>query len=334
MTRSLTSVRVHKRSDLREEGASLRERNSGVSEAKHTLREHTSVMVQEAIELLALRDGDFVVDATAGSGGHSEMLLKEARVTLLAIDADPDAAARTSLRLQKLGQRAKDAEVVVGNFGDFEHILASRGIKKISKVLFDFGWNMEQLSAGRGFSFMQNEPLDMRYGETAASGFTAAEILNTWKESAIADALFGYGEERYARRIAKAVVARRETLPIRTTLELVEIINDAVPGHYRHGKIHPATRSFQALRIAVNDELGVLERGLKSSFKHLEPGGRIAVITFHSIEDRLVKHLFLALAKGGAGKILTKKPIIPSADEVSRNRPSRSAKLRGIEKLT
>lgn len=333
MTRSLTPVRVHKHSNIREEGASLRERKSGVPESPREKREHTSVMVGEVLELLHPQDGDIVVDVTAGSGGHSEAILKQAKVSLIAIDADPDAVERTSARLEKFRSRGSDVKVIEGNFGELDHLLSSHHGKQVDKILFDLGWNMEQLSSGRGFSFMYDEPLDMRYGAKAASGFTAAEILNTWEEKAIADALFGYGEERYARRIARAVVARREMMPIETTLEFVEIIKDSVPPLYRHGKTHPATRSFQALRIAVNDELGVLERGLHAGWKHVRKNGRIAVISFHSIEDRLVKRYFADLAKRGEGKLLSKKPQIANREEVISNRPSRSAKLRGIEKI-
>jgi 16S rRNA (cytosine1402-N4)-methyltransferase len=290
-------------------------------------------MLNEAVALLDLHDNEVVIDATAGSGGHSEAILKHANVALFAIDADQEARARTEVRLKKLGKKAERARVVVGNFGNLGHIFAAHQIKEVDKILFDLGWNIEQLESGRGFSFMHDEPLDMRYGEVAASGFTAEEILNTWEEKTIADVLFGYGEERYARRIARAIIERRTVTPIKTTFELVEIIKDAVPGTYRHGKIHPATRSFQALRIAVNDELGVLERGIKEGWKHLKPGGRIAVITFHSIEDRAVKRLFIELAKGEKGKILTKKPLTASKEELHANRPSRSAKLRALEKI-
>ena len=194
-----------------------------------------------------------------------------------------------------------------------------------------------QLSAGRGFSFMTDEPLNMSYGPKPRSGFTAAEILNTFTEKALADIFFGYGEERYARRIARAVVERREDAPFKTTLELVEVIKDSVPAAYRRGRIHPATRSFQALRIAVNDELGVIEQGVGAAWRLLACGGRIAVITFHSIEDRLVKRMFAALAKkeeaGHQGRLLYKKPLVPSAAEVKANPASRSAKLRAIEKI-
>jgi 16S rRNA (cytosine1402-N4)-methyltransferase len=290
-------------------------------------------MLREAVGMLDLHDDDVVIDGTAGQGGHSEAILKSARVTLLSIDADDEAVARTSLRLSKLGSRAENASVVLGNFSDIRHLAHARHIKEANKVLLDLGWNMGQLESGRGFSFLHDEPLNMSYGERPASGFTAAEILNTWEEKAIADALFGYGEERYARRIARAVVERREIEPIETTLEFVEIIKDAVPGVYRHGKIHPATRSFQALRIAVNDELGVLERGLEGSFDLLACDGRLAVITFHSIEDRKVKQAFARWVKEGKAKLLTKKPMTADSEEIISNRPSRSAKLRGIQKI-
>ena len=291
------------------------------------------MMLNEAIELLNLKDGDVVVDGTLGQGGHSEAILKKAHVTLIAIDADEESASLAEARLSKLGDRAKNATVVVGNFSDISRILGAHHLKEANKVLLDLGWNLGQLESGKGFSFLTDEPLNMSYGEKPASGFTAAEVLNTWEEKAIADALFGYGEERYARKIAKAVVARREIMPIKTTFEFVEIIRDAAPASYRHGKIHPATRSFQALRIAVNNELGVLERCLADAWQMLACEGRIAVITFHSIEDRLVKRLFAKWAKEGEGKLLTKKPMIPSQAEITSNRPSRSAKLRGIEKI-
>ena len=330
MIRSLTSVRVKKLSDNREEGASLRERKSGVA---GETRQHISVMAKEAVAMLAPQKGEVVIDGTAGQGGHSEALLKHADITLLSIDADDEAVAMTQLRLSRLGSRAKLATVALGNFADIKSIAHAHHLKEANKILLDLGWNMGQLSSGRGFSFLTDEPLNMSYGAKPASGFTASEILNSWSEKAIADALFGYGEERFARRIAKAVAARREVAPIKTTLEFVEIINDSVPSFYRHGRLHPATRSFQALRIAVNDELGVLERFLKDSLELLAPEGRLAIITFHSIEDRLVKQTFARWAKEKKAVLLTKKPITAAESELAANRPSRSAKLRGIQKI-
>ena len=293
-------------------------------------QKHYSVMTREVLAALSVQKGEVVVDATYGQGGHSKALKAEAKIKLISIDADP----------------AAGAGVVNANFGDLKEVAEGLGIKSIDKIVFDLGWNKGQLISGRGFSFMHDEPLIMSYGDKPRSGFTAAEMLNTFTEKALADIFFGYGEERYARRIAAAVVERRKTKEFETTLELVEVIKDSVPAAYRRGRLHPATKSFQALRIAVNNELGVIEQGLASAWELLSCGGRIAVITFHSIEDRLVKRTFAALAKGGAnpakpdarpegsrGRLLYKKPLIPSQKEVKENAASRSAKLRAIEKL-
>lgn len=320
---ALTSIRV-KHHPRREEDGSEREWNSG-----HTdVRGHKSVLVHEVATLLAPKDGDIVVDATAGQGGHSEALLKKAVIRLIALDADPTAVEATKSRLQHYSERVA---IVNSNFSHLGDVLKEAGVEQINAVLFDLGWRQEQLFQGRGFTFQQDEPLVMSYGEEPASGFTASQVLNTWSEKAIADVLFGYGEERYAKRIARAVIVRRDLKPIETTLEFVEIIKDAVPSHYRHGKLHVATRSFQALRIAVNDELGVIDKGIRQAWEYLAPQGRIAVISFHSIEDRVVKRLFLELAKDH-GTILTKKPLTPSQEELIHNPRSRSAKLRGIQK--
>lgn len=307
-------------------------------EAREQVLQHKTVLLEEAVAALAPKKGDVVVDATYGVGGHSRALKAAARVKVIAIDADP------SVLRQGSGQAG--AGVIIGNFGDLGGILKNQKIEKVDKVLFDLGWNLTQLGAGRGFSFMRDEPLNMSYGPQPRSGFTAAEILNEWSEKVLADVFFGYGEERYARRIAKAVVTRRKLQPFKTSMELVETLRDAVPAAYRRGRLHPATKTFQALRIAVNDELGVLEQGLKAAWEHLScdgpsprrsglrprEGGRIAVITFHSIEDRLVKRTFAAWAKE-SGRLLYKKPLTPSAGEVKDNPSARSAKLRAIQKL-
>lgn len=280
-------------------------------------QKHYSVMTKEVVAALAVTKGEVVVDATFGQGGHSKALKAAAKVKLISIDADPLAG----------------EGVIEANFGDLAKVADKLGLTSIDKIVFDLGWNKGQLSSGRGFSFMHDEPLVMSYSENPRSGFTAAEILNTFTEKALADIFFGYGEERYARRVAKAVVERRKTKPFETTLELVEVIKDAVPPAYRRGRLHPATKSFQALRIAVNNELGVIEEGLSAAWDLLSCGGRIAVITFHSIEDRLVKRTFAQFAKGGGGKLLYKKPLVPTQKEVKENAASRSAKLRAIEKL-
>jgi len=276
------------------------------------MQTHVSVMTKEVVSAVAPQDGEVVVDATYGAGGHSAALKKAAKIKLIALDADPSAG------------------VIEANFGDLEKVL---GAQKVNKVLFDLGWNRGQLLSGRGFSFMYDEPLNMSYGVRPRSGFTAAEALNEWSETTIADALFGYGGERYARRIAKAVAARRKIQPFATTFELVETVRDSVPAAYRRGRINPATKTFQAMRIAVNDELGALKQGLSAAWSALACGGRIVVITFHSVEDRIVKQYFVHLSKEGGAKILYKKPLTASAAEIKSNPASRSAKLRAIEKI-
>ena len=300
----------------REEGAEVRE--------QAPVQKHTSVMTREVLAALEPKAGETVVDATYGQGGHSAALKKAAKIKLISIDADPDV---------ETSSHNGAGPVIVGNFADLTAILKKLDIEKVNKVLFDLGWNRGQLSSGRGFSFLNDEQLNMSYAAEPRSGFTAAEILNEWSETVLADVFFGYGEERYARRIAKAVVARRAEKPFETTIELAEAVRDAVPPAYRRGRIHPATKTFQALRIAVNDELGVLDQGLKAAWAALAEGGRIAVITFHSIEDRAVKRYFVSLAKAEKGRLIYKKPLAPTAAEVKANPASRSAKLRAIEKI-
>lgn len=292
---------------------------------------HKSVMQAEAIEALNLQHGDLVVDATAGQGGHSESILSIAGTRVLALDADAQAVDATKARVASFGARAT---VVHSNFGELEHVLKHQNVTTINKALFDLGWSSAQPQSGRGFSFQSDEPLIMSYGEQPASGFTAEEALTQWDEETLANVFYGYGEERYAKRIARAVIDRRAVAPIKTTFEFVELIKDAVPAMYRHGRIHPATRSFQALRIAVNDELSVIERGITAAWAHLAIGGRLAVITFHSIEDRLVKNLCAQFVKDGGGQLVYKKPLVPSTEEIQTNPRARSAKLRAIEKIS
>jgi 16S rRNA (cytosine1402-N4)-methyltransferase len=285
-------------------------------------------MVEEALRLLDPKKGETVVDATLGMGGHTEAILTRSEARVIAFDADKDAVAAGQERLKRFSKRLA---LLNANFRDIEEVLRREGVESVDKTLFDLGWNREQLASGRGFSFLRDEPLLMSYGKKPASGFTAAEILNTWEEKVIADVLYGYGEEAFSRRIAKAIVERRRIKPFETTIELVETIRDAVPARYRHSRLHPATKSFQALRVAVNDELGVIKDGIAGAWRLLKPGGRIVVITFHSIEDRLVKQTFAVLAKNG-GRLLVKKPLAAERSEIIRNPSARSAKMRAIEK--
>ncbi|MDP3646248.1 MAG: 16S rRNA (cytosine(1402)-N(4))-methyltransferase RsmH [bacterium] len=298
------------------------------------------------MEYLAIQPDDTVVDATLGGAGHAIAIAEKLseRGTLIGFDLDADAVARAK---DSLASVLPKVHLIEGNFRDVGKKLDECGIPKISKVLFDLGWSSFQLGVGRGFSFLKDEPLQMTYAKNlGTSALTAARIVNEWDESSIADVLYGWGEERYARRIARKIVERRALKPFTTSRELAEMIKESVPAAYRHGRIHPATRTFQALRIAVNDELGALERGLQGAWEHLIPGGpastrdgeptrggRIAVITFHSIEDRLVKQRFVQWEKEGTGRRITKKPVTPSDMELQENPRSRSAKLRIIQKL-
>lgn len=273
---------------------------------------------------------DIVVDGTLGGAGHARVILRmlDARGVFIGFDLDADAIARAKAALEGA---ICTAHLVQANFRNLDTELAARGISRITKALFDLGWSSYQLDSGRGFSFRHDEPLVMTYANEG-SGLTAERIVNEWAEDSIADVLYGWGEERYARRIAKKIVEAREKRRIRTSLELAEIIRGAVPAAYRRGRLHPATRSFQALRIAVNDELGALKDGLGAAWKMLAPQGRIAVITFHSIEDRMVKRLFAEWEHSGAGERVSKKPLVPSTAELQENPRARSAKLRVILK--
>ena len=292
---------------------------------------HVPVLLQEATSALALTPDDVVVDATLGGAGHASAIAEKLgkRGVLIGFDLDADAISRAKSALENV---RPTVHLVLGNFRDLQRELERLKVPSITKALFDLGWSSYQLDSGRGFSFRADEPLSMTYANPP-TGLTAATIVNEWGEESIADILFGWGEEHYSRRIAKAIVERRLHQPFTTSVELAEVIRAAVPPRYRHGKIHPATRSFQALRIAVNDELGALAEGVRSAWKHLLPAGRIAVITFHSIEDRMVKQMFAAWEASGQGKRSVRKPIRPGGEEVSANPRARSAKLRVIEKL-
>ena len=291
---------------------------------------HQSVLLEEAIDALRVAPGDVVVDATVGGAGHFSALLErlDGNGVLIGIDADEDAIKRGEAAAK--GARAS-VRLVNDNFRNLDAILSALSVPSIDKALFDLGWSSYHLSAGRGFSFRADEPLHMTYG-TPEKGKTAADMLNLASEEALADLLFTLGEERFARHIARGIVRAREEKPLETTGELVAVIEASVPGWYKHRRIHPATKSFQALRIAVNDELGAVRDGLTAALTRLAPMGRIAVITFHSIEDRIVKTMLRDAAHAGQGTLVTKKPIVPSAFETKENPRARSAKLRVFER--
>lgn len=293
---------------------------------------HDSVLTQEVLEALSVAPSDTVVDTTLGGAGHFKELLAalgEGGV-IVGIDADP-AAVERGRAVYALDRRPERpvAHLVNDNFRNLARILERLGIGHADKVLFDLGWSGYQIAAPRGFSFQRDEPLYMTYGE---GGETAADIVNSASEEDIADIIFTYGEERFARGIARAIVAARAKERILTTDALVAAIKTGTPAWYHERKIHPATRTFQALRIAVNDEIGSLREGLSAALTTLAPCGRLAVISFHSIEDRIVKNILRDAEQAGLGSLSPKKPIAPSREEILANRRARSAKLRVFER--
>jgi 16S rRNA (cytosine1402-N4)-methyltransferase len=296
-----------------------------------TVQTHESVLFDEVLEHLAVQPTDTVVDGTLGGAGHFRALLKplSRAGTLVGIDADEDAIARAE---RAHIESRSEARVILAhdNFRNLGDILDTAGIETIDKALFDLGWSSFHLTAGRGFSFRTNEPLLMTYGAPEGAE-TAADIINSSPEETLADIFFTYGEEQFARSIARGIVRARKEAPILTTQALADVVANSTPGWYQHRRLHPATKVFQALRIAVNDELGALREGLSAAMQRLTPGGRIAVITFHSIEDRIVKTMFRDAAHSGAGVLISKKPITPGDRETMQNPRARSAKLRVFE---
>lgn len=302
---------------------------------------HKSVLLNECIENLNIKPDGIYVDGTAGGAGHSREIakcLKNGR--LIAIDRDPDAVVVATERLKGL-----PATVVNNNFTEIRSILDGLGISCVDGVLLDLGVSSWQLdNKDRGFSYHNDAPLDMRMSK---SGKTAADIVNNMSVEYLSDIFKKYGEEKFAYKIAVNIDKHRKTEPITTTLQLADIISESVPFSAKRDG-HPARKCFQALRIAVNDELGAVENGVKDAFSVLNKGGRLCVITFHSLEDRIVKHLFADFCKGCIcpsdfpvcvcgrtpdGKLINKKPIVAGEEELKENNRSRSAKLRVIEKL-
>ncbi|MFA5942535.1 MAG: 16S rRNA (cytosine(1402)-N(4))-methyltransferase RsmH [Candidatus Paceibacterota bacterium] len=300
---------------------------------------HDSVLMQEVLQALEVQPGDTVVDATIGGAGHFAVLcsaLGEGGV-IVGIDADLAAVerGREAYALDRRPDRPV-AHLVNDNFRNLTRILERLRIGQVNKILFDLGWSGYQISAPRGFSFQNNEPLLMTYGEGSLSGQgeTAADIVNSSSEEDLADLIFTYGEEHFARGIARAIVAARSEERILTTEALVSAILAGTPHWYHKRKTHPATKTFQALRIAVNNELESLREGLSAALGALAPHGRLAVISFHSIEDRIVKNVLQDAARAGLGSLSPKKPIVPTRAEVLMNRRARSAKLRVFERAS
>ena len=292
---------------------------------------HTPVMLQEVLSYLKLLPGKVIVDCTLGEAGHSEGVL--GKITpggyLIGIDQDDDALSSSRRRLSRF---EGSFNLVNSNFQGIRDVLQNLGIDAMDGVIFDLGVSNLQFSTPeRGFSFLHDGPLNMRMDKKGQ--ITAFDLINNLSEQEIANLIFKFGQERFSRRIAKNIVEERAKHVITSTGQLANIIVDAVPPNQRYKKIHPATRTFMALRIAVNRELEVLESGLEDAVDLLKSGGRICVISFHSLEDRIVKHYFKAQAQKGILKIITKKPLVPTDQELEENRKSRSAKLRVAEKI-
>jgi len=283
---------------------------------------HVPVLLSQVLGALEPQRGGLFVDCTLGLGGHTRALLEAGATRVIGLDRDRSALAVAATRLAAFGERV---ECVHADYRQLPAVLEARRVERVQGVLADLGVSSMQFDAeGRGFSFRRDEPLDMRMDQS--TGPTAADLVNQTGEEELANAIYEFGEERYSRRISRALVAAR---PITTTGELAAVVRRAVPtkGWQR---IDPATRTFQALRIWVNGELEGLDRFVTDAADRLEPGGRLAVITFHSLEDRIVKHTMRGLAADvpGAFRVLTKKPIVPSDEEVAANHRARSAKLR------
>jgi 16S rRNA (cytosine1402-N4)-methyltransferase len=290
---------------------------------------HEPVLLAETVALLAPARGGLFVDCTVGLGGHAQAVLAAGATRLIGLDRD---TAALGIAAQSLSTWQDRVELVHADFRELPAVLATRGIDVMAGCLADLGVSSMQFDAeGRGFSFRRDEPLDMRMDQT--QGPTAADLLADTGEEDLANVIFQYGEERYSRRIARGVVEARRSARIGTTGQLAQIVRRAVP-RKGYQRIDPATRTFQALRIWVNRELEGLDEFLGAASKLLAAGARLAVITFHSLEDRIVKHAFRALAAGEeALRVLTRKPVIPGEAEVARNPRARSAKLRAIERL-
>ncbi len=296
---------------------------------------HESVLMDEVCEALSLLPGDTVVDATLGGAGHFSRLLATLGEggTIVGVDADPEAVERAREAYAKDRRPERPvAHLVVDNFRNLERIMERLHLSTADALLFDLGWSGYQLASSRGFSFAElDQPLLMTYGlpgSASVEGETAADIVNMMSETDLADVIFSYGEERFARSIAKAIVAARGQERILTVGQLVAAVEAGTPRWYQERRLSPATKTFQALRIAVNDELGALREGLAAALAVLAPGGRLAVISFHSIEDRVVKRALHEAEHAGVGTLVPKKPIVPTRAEIIRNRRARSAKLR------
>jgi 16S rRNA (cytosine1402-N4)-methyltransferase len=295
---------------------------------------HISVLLGESIDGLNIKSGDTVIDGTLGGGGHTLEIIKRfgKSVKIICFDLDKDAISRSK---KIIDETESDVIFETTGFQNIDTVLDNLKIEKVDRILLDLGLSSFQLEEGeRGFTFLKDEPLLMTMKRSPSENdLTAYKIVNTWEEETLADIIYGFGEEKFSRKIAKAIVEARIEKEIATTFDLVKIIEGAVGKYYKGKRINPSTRTFQALRIATNSELSNLEQVIQKGFNRLSVGGRMAIISFHSLEDRIVKKAFVELKSKGIATIITKKPIVPSDKEIKINPRSRSSKLRIIEKI-
>lgn len=295
---------------------------------------HISVLLNETVDGLGIKAGDIIVDGTLGGGGHTKEIVRRygSAVKVIGLDLDSDAMHRAE---SNLADTDHDTVFRIAGFQDMDKVLDDLNIPNVDRIMLDLGISSFELDiGGRGFSFLRDEPLLMTMKKNPdEEDLAAMDIVNNWQEENIADIIYGFGEEKLSRVIARAIVAARKEKKIETTFDLVKILDECIGRRYKGLKIHPATRTFQALRIATNSELTNLEKVIEKGFHRLSSGGRIAIISFHSLEDRIVKRAFVKLKEDGVATIITKKPIVPTTDEIKENSRSRSAKLRVIEKL-
>ena len=290
---------------------------------------HIPVLLSEVINYLDPKENENFIDATLGEGGHTLALLQKTSPAgkVLGIDLDPETLEIAHRKLHAFGDRLI---LTNDNFKNLEAIVDDKKFKEISGIIFDLGMSSRDIDeAGRGFTFLKDEPLLMNFGSDNL--LTAEHIVNNWPEDELEKILKIYGEEKFSRQIAKGIITARNEKPIKTTFDLVKIIEKVTPNFYHHGRIHPATRTFQALRIAVNDELNTIQKGLEAALKILSSGAKIAVISFHSLEDRIIKNFFRD--HKDVLKTLTKKPVVPAEVEILNNSRARSGKLRVAQKI-
>ncbi|MSU60587.1 MAG: 16S rRNA (cytosine(1402)-N(4))-methyltransferase RsmH [Candidatus Staskawiczbacteria bacterium] len=293
-------------------------------------KDHIPVLAKEVLQYLDPRENENVIDGTVGNAGHAKLILEKTSPfgKLLGIDADAQQFNNARRQLQHFNERVI---LINDSYANIREVAERMRLKPINGILLDLGyssWHIEQ--SRKGFSFSKNEALDMRYG---GGELTAEKIVNEYKEVELERILNEYGEEKFARQIARKIVQQRKVKKITSTFELKEIIEQTIPGKFKYRSIHCATRTFQALRIAVNDELGNLQKVLPQAVEMLAPGGRLVIISFHSLEDRIVKNFFKEQEKNTIVKILTKKPITALPEELAQNPRARSAKLRAITKI-